>query len=107
MDEERYKIKVVSQQKQGRWKTWEAVINRAVTWADVCRIPQARLSFLIRATHDTPFSVPGTCTAGMTQRRPANSATPNTHAFSTGSEQQQESVVPSVTQRRVAYETAS
>ena len=29
------------------------MINRAVTWADMWRIPQVRLSFLIRATYDT------------------------------------------------------
>ena len=35
------------------WTNWEAVINRVITWADMWRIPQARLSFLIRATYDT------------------------------------------------------
>lgn len=53
MEEECYKIRAVGQQQQGRWTTWEAVINRAITWKDMWRMPQARLSFLIRATYDT------------------------------------------------------
>ena len=53
MEEESYKIKAVGQQQQGRWTNWEAVVNRVITWADMWRIPQARLSFLIRATYDT------------------------------------------------------
>lgn len=53
MEEESYKIKAVGQRQQGRWTTWEAVIKRSVTWTDMLRIPQARLSFMIRATFDT------------------------------------------------------
>lgn len=53
MDEESYKIIAVSQQQQGRCTTWEAVTNRTITWADMWRTPQARLSFWIRATYDT------------------------------------------------------
>ncbi len=53
MEEEKYKIRAVSQHQQGRWTNWEAVTNRAITWADMWRIPQARLSFLIRSTYDT------------------------------------------------------
>lgn len=53
MEEECYKIRAVSQHQQGRWTTWEVVINRAVTWADMWKMPQTRLSFLIRATYDT------------------------------------------------------
>ena len=52
MEEETYKITAVSQQQQGRWTTWEAVTNRTITWADMWRTPQARLSFRIRATYD-------------------------------------------------------
>lgn len=48
MEEERYKIKDVSQGRQGRWITWEGVVNRNITWTDLLKIPQARLSFLIR-----------------------------------------------------------
>lgn len=53
IEEEGYKIKAVSQQYQGRWTTWEAVVNRTISWADMWRMPQARLSFTIRATYDT------------------------------------------------------
>nr|XP_061825268.1 uncharacterized protein LOC133612115 [Nerophis lumbriciformis] len=53
MEEESYMIKAVGQQQQGRWTIWEAVVNRVVTWADMWKMPQARLSFLIRATYDT------------------------------------------------------
>lgn len=53
IEEEGYKIKVVSQQHQGRWTTWEAVVNRTISWADLWRMPQARLCFTIRATYDT------------------------------------------------------
>lgn len=52
-EEEGYKIKALSQCQQGRWTTWEAAIDRVVTWADLWRMPQARLSFLIRAKYDT------------------------------------------------------
>ncbi|KAL0189460.1 hypothetical protein M9458_016559, partial [Cirrhinus mrigala] len=45
-EEESYRIKAVSQCQQGKWTTWEAVIGRTITWADL-------LSFLIRATYDT------------------------------------------------------
>ncbi|KAL7372628.1 hypothetical protein ABVT39_019614 [Epinephelus coioides] len=53
IEEESYKIKAVSQQQQGRWTTWEGVVNRTISWADMWRMPQARLSFMIRATYDT------------------------------------------------------
>ncbi len=53
IEEESYKIKAVSQQQQGRWTTWEAVVNRTISWADMWRMPQARLSFTIRATYNT------------------------------------------------------
>lgn len=53
MKEESYKVKAVGQYHQGRWSTWEAVVNRSITWADMWRIPQAWLSFLIRGTYDT------------------------------------------------------
>lgn len=40
-------------QQQGSWTTWEAVTNRAITWDNMCRIPQARLSSLIRSTYSS------------------------------------------------------
>ncbi|KAL0159986.1 hypothetical protein M9458_043711, partial [Cirrhinus mrigala] len=53
MEEDRYKIKAVSQGQQGSWTTWEGIMNRNISWSDVWKIPQARLSFLIRSTYDT------------------------------------------------------
>ncbi len=49
-EEESYRVKAVSQSQRGKWTTWEAVIDRNITWADLWKLPQARLSFLIRAT---------------------------------------------------------
>ena len=48
-----YLIKAVSQGKQGAWIRWEDTINRVITWADIWRTPQSRLSFLVRAAYDT------------------------------------------------------
>ncbi|KAL0973496.1 hypothetical protein UPYG_G00204760 [Umbra pygmaea] len=53
MEEDRYKIKAVSQGRQGSWTTWEGIMNRNISWSDVWKIPQARLSFLIHSTYDT------------------------------------------------------
>lgn len=53
MEEERYKIKAVSLGQQGSWTTWEGVVSRNITWAELWKIPQARLSFLIRSTYNT------------------------------------------------------
>ncbi len=52
-EEESCKIKAVSQGQQGRWAMWEGMSDRVLTWTDLWRMPQARLSFLIRATYDT------------------------------------------------------
>ena len=52
-EEERYKIKAVSQSRQGSWTTWEGVVDRKISWSDLWKIPQARLGFLIRSTYDT------------------------------------------------------
>ncbi|KAJ8353609.1 hypothetical protein SKAU_G00211760 [Synaphobranchus kaupii] len=41
------------QAQQGRWTTWEGVTGREINWADFWKLPEARLSFLIRATYDT------------------------------------------------------
>lgn len=32
---------------------WEGILPRSVGWSDLWKMPQARLSFLIRATYDT------------------------------------------------------
>lgn len=42
MEEECFKIRALNQQQQGRWSSWEAVINRAVMWVDMWRMSQAR-----------------------------------------------------------------
>ena len=52
-EEEQYKVRALSQRQQGRWTTWEGVVNRTIKWSDMWKMPQARLSFLIRATYDT------------------------------------------------------
>ncbi|KAL1266945.1 hypothetical protein QQF64_002620 [Cirrhinus molitorella] len=52
-EEESYRVKAISQSQQGKWTTWEAVIDRTITWADLWKLPQTRLSFLVRATYDT------------------------------------------------------
>ena len=53
MEDDRYKIKAVSQGRQGSWTTWEGVVTQDISWSDLWKIPQARLSFLIRSTYDT------------------------------------------------------
>ncbi|KAL6455431.1 hypothetical protein MHYP_G00361330 [Metynnis hypsauchen] len=53
MEEDRYRIKAVSQSRQGSWTSWEGVTIRSINWSDMWKIPQARLSFLIRSTYDT------------------------------------------------------
>lgn len=50
---ERFNIKAVSQSRQGGWMSWEGVTDRSLSWSDLWKIPQARLSFLIRSTYDT------------------------------------------------------
>ncbi|CAM4298856.1 unnamed protein product [Leuciscus chuanchicus] len=52
-EHERLNIKAVSQGQQGRWTAWEGLTDRSMSWSDLWKIPQARLSFLIRATYDT------------------------------------------------------
>ncbi|KAJ8397342.1 hypothetical protein AAFF_G00438910 [Aldrovandia affinis] len=53
IEQEELRVKSVAQGQQGRWTTWEGVASRAINWADFWKLPQARLSFLIRATYDT------------------------------------------------------
>ena len=52
-EQERLNIKAVSQSRQGGWTSWEGLTDRVMSWSDLWKIPQARLSFLIRATYDT------------------------------------------------------
>ena len=53
VEQEELRVKSVAQGQQGRWTTWEGVTSRAINWVDFSKLPQARLSFLIRATYDT------------------------------------------------------
>ncbi len=53
VEQDRYLIKAVSQCKQGAWTRWEDISNRVITWEDIWRTPQSRLSFLARAVYDT------------------------------------------------------
>ena len=53
MEQEELQVRAIAQGQQGRWTTWEGMTRRTVSWADLWKIPQARLSFLIRATYDT------------------------------------------------------
>ncbi|KAJ8338476.1 hypothetical protein SKAU_G00374420 [Synaphobranchus kaupii] len=52
-EQERYTIKAVCQSQQGGWSSWEGIMDRPMTWPDLWKIPQARISFLIRATYNT------------------------------------------------------
>ncbi|XP_061764445.1 uncharacterized protein LOC133557731 [Nerophis ophidion] len=52
-NQEQYTVKAVSQGRQGRWTTWEGTISRPTSWADLWKMPQARLSFLLGATYQS------------------------------------------------------
>lgn len=52
-EQERLNIKAVSQNRQGGWMSWEGMTDRSMSWSDMWKITQARLSFLIRSTYDT------------------------------------------------------
>lgn len=52
-NQEQHTIKAVSQGCQGSWTTWEGTLKRPISWADPWKMPQARLSFALRATYDT------------------------------------------------------
>ncbi|KAI8522085.1 hypothetical protein Bbelb_018390 [Branchiostoma belcheri] len=52
MEEEGMKVCAVSQKQQGAWVNWEDCLDRKLTWNDVWKIPDCRLSFLIRAVYD-------------------------------------------------------
>ncbi len=53
IEQEELRVRSVAQGQQGRWTTWEGVVSRSISWAEFWKLPQARLSFLIRATYDT------------------------------------------------------
>ncbi|XP_034019909.1 uncharacterized protein LOC117504561 [Thalassophryne amazonica] len=52
MEEEHDKIKAVSQCQKGSWTSREGVVNRNTSWSNLCKILQARLSFLSCTTYD-------------------------------------------------------
>lgn len=43
MEEVCYKITVVTQNQQGKWTIWEAVIDRIIMWANMWKLCQARV----------------------------------------------------------------
>lgn len=53
VEQERYLIKVAAQGRQGARTRWEDTTSRSISWTDIWRTPQVRLSFLIRAAYDT------------------------------------------------------
>ena len=53
MEEDKFHVKSVGQCQQGQWTKWEGVLPRSVGWNDIWKMPQARLSYLIRSTYDT------------------------------------------------------
>lgn len=53
LEEKRLLVKSVSQVQKGQWTKWADILPRSVSWSDLWRIPQARLSFIIRATYGT------------------------------------------------------
>ncbi|KAJ8414518.1 hypothetical protein AAFF_G00037200 [Aldrovandia affinis] len=73
MEEERYKIKAVSQGCQGGWTTWEGIVSRPISWSDLWKIPKPDSVF----SSDQPmtfFLVPATFTSGLAMRSAAHSA---------------------------------
>ncbi len=81
-EQERLNIKAVSQSRQGGWMSWEGVTDRHLSWPDLWKIPQARISFLIRSTYDT-LPCPETSTSGSAQKNSAPFAVPTMQASST------------------------
>lgn len=53
VEQEHFHIKAMAQDSQGAWTRGEASVQRRISWADIWRTPQGRLSFLIRAVYDT------------------------------------------------------
>lgn len=53
LERERFHIKAISQGNPGAWTQSDATMNRRLSWADIWRAPQNRLSLLLRAAYDT------------------------------------------------------
>ena len=44
--------RAVQQSQQGKWTTWEDVMQRSLTWSDMWRMSPLRLAFAIRSVYD-------------------------------------------------------
>ena len=44
--------KVVQQSQQGRWTTWEDVVQRSIGWNEIWKMSPYRLAFVIRSIYD-------------------------------------------------------
>ena len=51
METERIAL-VVQQRQQGKWTTWDEVLQRSVTWKDIWRMSPLHLAFMIRLVYD-------------------------------------------------------
>ena len=52
--EESRKCKTVSMSLQGRWKRWESVQSRKITWTDLWKLAPHRIKFLVQAVYVLP-----------------------------------------------------
>ena len=50
--EEDRRAAAVQQPQQGAWTRWDDVVVRRLTWADLWKIEQVRIGFLIRSVYD-------------------------------------------------------
>ncbi|RXN10684.1 hypothetical protein ROHU_028636 [Labeo rohita] len=53
LEQEYFHVKAISQGSQGAWTQWDVTVNRRITWEEIWRMLQSRLTFLLRATYDT------------------------------------------------------
>ena len=44
--------KAVQQSQQGRWNTWEEVVQRSISWNEIWKMSPYRLAFVIRSIYD-------------------------------------------------------
>ena len=51
MERERV-TKAVQQSQQGRWATWEDVVQRSISWNEIWKMSPYRLAFVIRSIYD-------------------------------------------------------
>lgn len=86
-EEEFYKIKAVSQSQQGKWTTWEAVIDRTIMWADFLEVAPSKVKFPDQVYVWYPAKPPEAtvASAGMAQKSTANSVATRVPVYSTSS----------------------